>query len=167
MADNINSIYDMYKFIMGATDTESKLKLLKLFGKYKKIKSYNEYKELEDKIYEKYAATNDNDKIKIELQRINLYLKKNNIHDYDINNSLLSIAKTFKIYLEFINKSGNDDATKKEIINNILSLELDLGMKIALYNEYCNYFEELVNDKYHEIKENDKNIIKNRTKGND
>ena len=134
-----------FKKIIFSIRPEEQKKYLKMYNYYRNIKSYD-YKELENKIYAKQGITDDKRKIEFELRRIRAFFKTNNITDEEFQERFNYIEKAFMVYSEYDDDIGKGDNILNEIINSIISLELDMGMKIGLYAELCDYFEsEIIN----------------------
>lgn len=152
----------MFKDVIFNVKPEEQKKLLKLYSNYKNIKGYENYEELESNIYAKQSVNNDKDKIRFELQRIDDFMRFKNIKNSDVYDRFYSIGKAFFIYDKY--DDGNiDNSALKAVIESIILLETDLGMRIGLYKELCEYFEKEIQNKY-----NKNGYIKqeHRVKGN-
>ena len=88
-------------------------------------------------------------------------MKKNNTST-DNYNRLFLIEKAFIINFTY----GEDDVDSgilKDTFNSIIMLEMDLNMKIGLYGEFCDCFEENLQNEY---KANNKAREEHRIRGN-
>lgn len=135
---------------------EEKVYLMKLLGNYKKIINFNsdlnEIFKLEDDLYKKYNIKNDKEKIIFELKRI----KDNFSKKAKINDSILKDYAYLNTTFKFYNDTNNlmNSSVLKDIFECIIILELKLGMKIPLYKEIVELFNEYC--------QKEKYIIKNK-----
>ena len=139
----------MFKKIIFNKKYEEQKRLLKLYSNYKNIKINNNYKELETKIYAKQGINNRKEKVDFEIQRIKKNLKNNGKNDPIIKNRIKFIEKAYIVYLLY-SEDNKDDDILKYIINDIILLELDMDMKIGLWEELCEYVEKEITKEYDE-----------------
>ena len=139
----------MFKKIIFNKKYEEQKRLLKLYSNYKNIKINNNYKELETKIYAKQGINNRKEKVDFEIQRIKKNLKNNGKNDPIIKNRIKFIEKAYIVYLLYSEDNKEDDILKY-IINDIILLELDMDMKIGLWEELCEYVEKEITKEYDE-----------------
>lgn len=139
----------MFKKIIFNKKYEEQKRLLKLYSNYKNIKINNNYKELETKIYAKQGINDRKGKVDFEIQRIKKNLKNNGKNDPIIKNRIKFIEKAYIVYLLY-SEDNKDDDILKYIINDIILLELDMDMKIGLWEELCEYVEKEITKEYDE-----------------
>ena len=139
----------MFKKIIFNKKYEEQKRLLKLYSNYKNIKINNNYKELEAKIYAKQGINNRKEKVDFEIQRIKKNLKNNGKNDPIVKNRIKFIEKAYIVYLLY-SEDNKDDNILKYIINDIILLELDMDMKIGLWEELCEYVEKEITKEYDE-----------------
>jgi len=142
----IENIDEKFKNVIFSLNSYEQKKLLKLYNNYKNIKLYNNYEDIENDLYIKYSVNSIEEKIHFELQRISKFIYSINDIDSEFINRLNFIIKTFMFTKTL--KEENLENIFKDIINNIILLEIDLNMKIGLYSELCEYFESEVQNKY-------------------
>ena len=126
--DSINSITKKY---LGSNATvEEKKFFLQLKNQYFRIKSINDYEILQKKLYSNKSRC---EIILFEIARI----LKNDKLNVKISEQISDVKKLLTI-------NGDDELTDElyeKIINFIIRIEMSLGMKIGLFNELCNMFE--------------------------
>ncbi len=137
------------KILMGNLSQEERKYILITHNNYLKITSINNYEEVENNIYKKGNAEDISSKINIEIKRIKNYIQNNEISKE--NESLFS----YILSLNSIEDDENIDKTylykiQEEIIKYIIELEVKLNMKIYLYKEFVNYYNEIIDEYYDE-----------------
>ena len=128
--------------IMKDLPIDDKKKMLNYINNYRSIIN-NSYQEKEDLLYQNFGVFNTNDKIFFELTRIKKYLLDNYIVEKDFEDSIKYIEDNIDI-LSKMQTNFSKNQKEKQIINDILELELSLNMKITLYNEFIEYFQEKI-----------------------
>ena len=123
------------KYMHSNASTSEKKFFLILRKNYLKIKSIDNYQELQ-KI--KYKDKDRDDIISFEISRI----KKN----IACNDSVLLQLDSIEKLISLIEDVKNIDYLYNKIINSIIKIELLLGMKVGLLNELCCLFESTLND---------------------
>lgn len=114
--------------------------LRQLYAVYLRILNINDYSLVEKELYDNKG---DYDKVMFEISRIDDYLKiKRNLNNEYISRRL-SLLKS----LTFEN-NNIDDKLYNTIFEEIINIELEIGMKIGLYDEVCNLFVRKVNEYY-------------------
>jgi len=131
------------KFNLEKMTTDKKVIFLKMIGTYRKIINIcnvpEELESLEKTVYNKCNVKTDDEKIKLELKRIESNLcKKKNLSD-DILDDIENIIKCYILY-----KNSNLKDRKKlleDIYECIIIIELKLEMNVGLYKELCDVVE--------------------------
>lgn len=160
-----NNIDGIFKNIIFDLKPEEQRKLLKLYSNYKNIKSYDNYEELEKDIYTRQSVNNDKEKVKFELERIKDFIEVNKIENREIFDRFYFVNKAFIIYSTY-GEESIDNGALKDIIESIILLELDLGMRIGLYMELCECFEKEIINSYIKKEKNKDEYKEYIVKGN-
>ena len=121
---------------------ERRQKNLKMYCWYKLVKKIDNYEELEKETYSKVGVTTKLEKAFFELKRIYKHLEKINATEEKEKKLDYLIS-----YYDFIakNDSINPDKTDEycdELIVFIIEYEFELGMKVGLFEEFVNYYNE-------------------------
>lgn len=125
--DKINN--SSKKYVESAASLEDKKFFLKLKKEYFKIKNIKDYKGLQNKLY---FNMNKRDIISFETFRI---LNSSNVDDL-ISEQVANIRRILSL-----NDGDLSDELYNKIINFIIVTELSLDVKVGLFNELCNFFE--------------------------
>lgn len=147
-----DSIHNKFlKVLEGHLDNSEKVFLKQLYVLYLRFEKLNNYDEEEKKLYNNM---NDYDKILFETERINKFLRGK--RDKRVSSSLNLIKNLVS------NNRNMDDRLYASIYEEIIRLELKLGMQIGLYKEVCSLFKEKVINYYDGTLEKSSKVIRVR-----
>ena len=125
----------------GDIDYNEKIYLLKLRNIYNKSFTIGDVDEIEKKLYKNRKPK---EKFYFEKNRILRYMEKYG-RDGDANFlSDLKFIKTKEKMLSLIN--DNDDDTYSELLQDLVKLEIDLGIDIGLFKEFRKFVIRYLND---------------------
>lgn len=125
--DRINDISK--KYLEGNSSLNEKKFFLSLKKEYLKIKKINNRDLLQNKLY---SGKNKGEIISFEIRRI--------LNNRELSPEIISQINDIKKILIMYNNNLNDNLYYK-VINSVIKIEISLGMKIGLFNELCNFFE--------------------------
>ena len=137
--EKINNITK--KFLEGTASSSEKRYFLQLKNNYLKIKNIEDYDMLEKKLYD---GKSRKEIISFEIVRI-LNKAKTNV-------KVLTQLEDIKLLLNMFNDDLPLELYNK-IVELIIKIEISLGIKIGLFNELCDLFEEqleVIDKKYKE-----------------
>ena len=117
------------KYIMSDDSIEEKKNFLKLKKEYYKVKSIDNYKVVQEKLYDN---KNKAEILSFELSRI----LKQNANNPEVLEYIASIQSILSSY-----KGEITDELYVNVASIIIFLEISLGMKIGLFSELCLIFE--------------------------
>lgn len=117
--------------IMKDLELEDKKKMLKYISIYRNIIN-NDLQKKENSLYQKYGLLDNNDKILFEVSRIERKLNKYPNELQYIYENIYILSKMQLGYLK--------TEKEKQIINDIIDLEINLDIPVTLYNEFIEYF---------------------------
>ena len=117
------------KYIMSDESLEDKKTFLKLKKEYYKVKGINNYKDVQEKLYD---DKNKAEILSFELSRI----LKQNADNPEVLEYIASIQSILSSY-----KGEITDELYENVASIIIFLEISLGMKIGLFRELCFIFE--------------------------
>lgn len=117
--------------IMKDLELEDKKKILKYISIYRNIINNNLQKK-ENSLYQKYGLLDNNDKILFEVSRIERKLNKYPNELQYIYENIYILSKMQSGYLK--------TEKERQIINDIIDLEINLDIPVTLYNEFIEYF---------------------------
>ena len=118
------------KYIMSDESLEEKKNFLKLKKEYYKVKNIENYKYVQEKLYDNKNKT---EILSFELSRI----LKQNADNPDVLEYIASIQSILSSY-----KGEITDTLYLNVASIIIFLEISLGMKIGLFRELCLIFED-------------------------
>lgn len=117
--------------IMKDLELEDKKKILKYISIYRNIINNNLQKK-ENSLYQKYGLLDNNDKILFEVSRIERKLNEYSNELQYIYENIYILSKMQSGYLK--------TEKERQIINDIIDLEINLDIPVTLYNEFIEYF---------------------------
>lgn len=117
------------KYIMSDESLEEKKSFLRLKKEYYKVKNIENYKEVQEKLYDNKSKA---EILSFELSRI----LKQNANDSETLEYVASIQSILSSY-----KGEITDELYISVSSIIIFLEISLGMKIGLFSELCLIFE--------------------------
>lgn len=117
-----------------------------LISYYQEISKINDYEEIEKKLYDRFDVKSNFDKILYELKRITVFITRNS-DKKDLSLEIMNYYRQVVNGVEILNtipdeSSDSKKSVEEEIIYDIINLEMELGMKIGLYSEFFDYFNE-------------------------
>lgn len=130
--NNVNTTEDLSNMLLGEDliDFDEKKFFLKLRKNYLRISGIKHREELQGKLYDGFTKVQI---IKFELNRI--ILSSSSFKEF--SEQILMINKLLELYSD----SMSDDLYKK-IINIIIKIEIESNMRVALFSELCEMYEE-------------------------
>lgn len=130
-------------------DLSKRIEILKLYNYLRKYFKIN-YIEKENEIYNNLGVNNKISKIDFEIKRINQTLEKNYSKE-EYEERLTLIKSTYNL---IISDTLNNIKINQERLNNLLErivlLELDMEMKVGLYQEVDELLKKEINNLYQE-----------------
>ena len=117
--------------IMKDLELEDKKKILKYISIYRNIIN-NNLQNKENSLYQKYGLLDNNDKILFEVSRIERKLNEYSNELQYIYENIYILSKMQSGYLK--------TEKERQIINDIIDLEINLDIPVTLYNEFIEYF---------------------------
>lgn len=130
-------------------DLSKRIEILKLYNYLRKYFKIN-YIEKENEIYNNLGVNNKISKIDFEIKRINQTLEKNYSKE-EYEERLNLIKSTYNL---IISDTLNNIKINQERLNNLLErivlLELDMEMKVGLYQEVDELLKKEINNLYQE-----------------
>ena len=132
----VDKIIDLSKkYLESNVSVEEKKYFLKLKSLYFEIKNIKDYSQIQQNIY---ANKSKKEIVLLEVTRI-----LNNINvDCVILTQIDDIKYLISVYDNYL-----PDELYDRLVDTIIRIEISLGMKIGLFNELCNMFEKILDNK--------------------
>ena len=132
---DINRIEEVTKkYLAGPSDILQKKEFLRLKSEYYKVKKIENYSDVQRQLYK---GKTKSEIVAFEIFRI---LKFSEAHSFKCD-SIIEIKRML-----FSSKGKISDEVYSSFIKNIIKYEITLGMRVGLFDELCNLFEDKINE---------------------